>query len=134
MKAAESAPSPKSLRNRLGIVNATAKALATSPAPKYFAAKDSRATPRNREMRVSRLMRRAWWMKETAFARSGAVGAMAETGMALWDIRFPSQTVVRTFLSAKTGGADILVRLRPAGRNATGGADISVRHHPGLCD
>jgi hypothetical protein len=53
MKAAESAPSPKSLRKRLGIENATMNAEETIPAPKNLAETLSRAIPRMRLSNVS---------------------------------------------------------------------------------
>ena len=46
--AAESAPSPKSLRNMLGTVHAVTKALQRSPVPKRLAQTMSRTMPRMR--------------------------------------------------------------------------------------
>src|SRR6185436_4351017 len=124
MNAAESAPSPKSLRKRLGMVKATAKALATMPAPKNFAASDSRTTPRIRLMSVRPEMRRAWWTKEAGLAGglAGDSRGIPEILAAFWDIRFPLSSIgIRR--------ADILVR-RLRGRTfqpPVTGADIPVR-------
>src|SRR5689334_24217072 len=95
MKAAESAPSPKSLRKRLGMVKATAKALATMPAPKNLAARRSRKTPRMRLTKVRAPMRRACLTKLVGLEEEES-GAWAETTPAIfatfWDIRFPEFT------------------------------------------
>src|SRR3990167_5146140 len=64
MKAAVSAPSPKSRRKRLGIRKATAKASHTRPVPKTLAHRTSLARPRIRLSKVHRLMVLAELMKE----------------------------------------------------------------------
>src|SRR5258705_3809356 len=92
MNAAERAHSPKRLRKRLGIVKATAKALARTPAPKNLAAKLSRKTPRMRLMRVRPEMRRACLTKPAGLAGGASGKAVDVTPIVFakfWDIRFP---------------------------------------------
>src|SRR5258706_7389846 len=74
------------------MVNATANALATIPAPKYFAARLSRITPSTRLTSVRPLISRACLTNPAGLA-GAAAGISAATTPAtfatFWDIRFP---------------------------------------------
>src|SRR5438477_12691002 len=84
MKAAERAPSPKSLRNRLGTVKAALKAEETTPAPKKAAETLSRAMPSTRLRSVRALINFAWATKDLA----GLVTVAGRSMAASSDIRF----------------------------------------------